>query len=112
MISMRVILPLFVIFTLFAFLAAAQGIEIPNPLGESTITGLIDRIATWLLGIGSTIAVIMVLWSGLLYMTSGGNKTRVEQAKKTLTYAVVGLTVLLLAKGVTLIIQNFLAGNF
>lgn len=88
------------------------GIEIPNPLFTSDLVSLIDRIATWLLGIGSTIAVIVVLWAAFLFMTSGGSKDQVTRARQTLWYAVIGLTVLLLAKGVTLFIQNVLSGRF
>ncbi len=92
----------------------AVALEIPNPLGSgvSTIPQLIDKIATWLLGIGLTIAVIIVIWAAFLFMTSGGNQQKVTTARQTLWYAIIGLTVLLLAKGVTSIIQNFLSGNF
>ena len=94
--------------------AMAQTITIPNPLGSGgkDIPTLINTIATWLLGIGSTIAVIIVIWAAFLFMTSGGNQQRVTMARKTLLYAIIGLTVLLLAKGVTSLIQNFLSGKF
>ncbi len=92
----------------------ALALEIPNPLGSgaSTIPQLIDKIATWLLEIGSIIAVIIVIWAAFLFMTSGGNQQKVTTARQTLWYAIIGLTVLLLAKGVTSLIQNFLSGNF
>jgi len=92
----------------------AMALEIPNPLGSggSDIPTLIDTIATWLLGIGSTIAVIIVIWAAFLFMTSGGSAEKVTTARKTLLYAIIGLTILLLAKGVTSIIRNFLSGNF
>ena len=94
--------------------AMAQGITIPKPLGSGgrDIPTLIDAIATWLLEIGLTIAVIIVVWAAFLFMTSGGSKERVTMARKTLLYAIIGIAVLLLAKGVTLLIQNFLSGNF
>ncbi len=94
--------------------AMAQGITIPNPLGSggSDIPTLIDKIATWLLEIGLTISTIIVLWAAFLFMMSGGSKERVTMARKTLLYAIIGIVVLLLAKGVTLLIQNFLSGNF
>ena len=94
--------------------AVAKTITIPNPLGSGgkDIPTLINTIATWLLGIGSTIAVIIVIWAAFLFMTSGGNQVKVTTARKTLWYAIIGLAILLLAKGVTSIIQNFLSGNF
>lgn len=94
--------------------AIAAGLEIPNPLGSGgkDVPTLIGTIATWLLGIGTVISTIVVLWAALLFMTSGGNEKRVTQARQTLWYAVIGLAILLLADGVSLVIQNFLRGNF
>lgn len=92
----------------------ALALEIPNPLGSGgkDIPTLIGTIATWLLGIGTVLATIVVLWSAFLFMTSGGSQTRVTQARQTLWYAIIGLAVLMLADGVALLIQNFLKGNF
>ena len=111
---MRTLLIFALFFSILAFSAHyVLALEIPNPLGSagSDIPTLIDTIATWLLGIGSTIAVIVVLWAAFLFMTSGGNVARVTQARQTLWYAIIGIVVLLLAKGVTSLIQNFLSGN-
>jgi len=93
---------------------AMAAIEIPNPLGSGgkDIPTLIGTIATWLLGIGTVISTIVVLWAALLFMTSGGSPTRVTQARQTLLYAIIGLAVLILADGVALLIQNFLRGNY
>lgn len=108
------VLLFFVFFATIANVAIAAGIEIPNPLGSGgkDIPTLISTIATWLLGIGTVISTIVVLWAALLFMTSGGSPSRVTQAKQTLLYAVIGLAVLILADGVALLIQNFLRGNF
>lgn len=103
----------FAIILIGAQSASAQVINIPNPLGSegSTIPGLVAKIATWLLEIGSVIAVIVILWAALVFMTSGGNKDRVTTARQTLWYAIIGLVVLLLASGVAELIKNFLSGN-
>lgn len=92
----------------------ALALEIPNPLGNkgSDIPTLINTIAKWLLGIGGTIAVIVILWAAFLFMTSGGNKERVTMARKTLWYAIIGLALLLLATGVSELVKNILSGNF
>ena len=106
------ILLLFFYLMIAAVAASAATITIDNPLVSGDIPTLIDKIATWLLGIGTVLATIVVLWAAFLFMTSGGNKDRVTQARQTLWYAVIGLTVLLLAKGMTLLIQNTLSGRF
>lgn len=111
---MKTFLLFFLFFTIMANIAAGQVINIPNPLGSGgqDIPTLIGTIATWLLGIGTVLATIVVLWAALLFMTSGGNPNRVTQARQTLWYAIIGLAVLILADGVALLIQNFLKGKF
>ncbi|MDO8574851.1 MAG: pilin [bacterium] len=112
--TMKTFLIFFLFFAIIGGGASAAGIEIPNPLGSGgkDIPTLIGTIATWLLGIGTVLATIVVLWAALLFMTSGGSEKRVTQARQTLWYAVIGLAILMLADGVALLIQNFLKGNF
>ena len=104
----------FGIVAISAFNAMAQTITIPNPLGSGgkDIPTLVDTIATWLLEIGLVISTIIILWAAILFMFSGGNQEKVTMARKTLWYTIIGITILLLAKGVTSIIQNLLSGNF
>jgi hypothetical protein len=103
---------IFALFFGILFISAynALALEIPDPLDVGTIPELIDKIATWLLEIGLVISTIIILWAAIVFMTSGGNQQRVTQARQTLWYAIIGITVLLLAKGVTSIIQKFLSG--
>ena len=92
--------------------ALVQTVTIPNPLAANSITGLVDQIATWLLRVGLTISTIIIIWAAIVFMTSGGNAERVTMARKTLWYAIIGIVILLLAKGVTSLVNNFLSGNF
>jgi len=94
------------------FTALAQTVTIDNPLTSDSITGLVDKIATWLLEIGLMVSTIIIIWAAVVFMTSGGNAERVTTARKTLWYAILGIVILLLAKGVTSIVNNFLSGNF
>lgn len=109
---------IFLILILFAGMliasSAAAQITIPNPLGSggSDVPTLINTIANWLLGIGATISTIVIIWAAIVFMTSGGNKDRVTMARQTLWYAIIGLTILLLADGISILIQNFLSGRF
>ncbi len=107
------IFSLFFIVVVFGLTVNAQIIEFANPLGSGgkDIPTLIDKIATWLLEIGLVIAVIIILWAAFLFMTSGGNKERVTIARKTLLYAVIGITALLLARSVVPFVTNLLSGG-
>ena len=44
----------------------------------------------------ATLALIVIIWSGIQWIVSGGEKTALENARKRLTYAVIGLIVALL----------------
>lgn len=48
-------------------------------------------------------AVIMIIYGGFRYITSGGDSARVSSAKNTLIYAVIGLAIAVLAQ----LIVNF-----
>lgn len=43
------------------------------------------------------IAIIFIVWGGVQYLISGGDSDKVDKAKKTLLYAVIGIIVIVLA---------------
>ncbi|MBU2082002.1 hypothetical protein KKH14_01090 [Patescibacteria group bacterium] len=92
--------------------ALAQTVTIPNPLASNSIMDLVDKVATWLLEVGLIISTIIIIWAAIVFMTSGGNTERVTTARKTLWYTIIGIVILLLAKGLTSLVANFLGGNF
>lgn len=86
----------------------SEVIEIENPVGAGTFTELITKIIKFLIVIFSPIATIMVLYAGLLFMTSGGSTEKIHKAKQTLTWAVIGTAILLIAEGISVTIESFL----
>ena len=71
-------------------------------------TGLITKIINAMLFIIGALAVIMIIWSGIRMVISNGNATTIENAKKTLIYAVAGLIVAILAYAIV----NFVIAQF
>lgn len=63
-----------------------------------SITGRFIMIALSFLGI---IAVIIVIYAGFQWMTSGGNQERVASAKKMLIAGLIGLLIILLSLAIT-----------
>lgn len=59
--------------------------------GEGDAKALILRIINYFLTFLGVIAVIMVIYAGVLYVTSAGNDDSVGKAKKILLYAGMGL---------------------
>jgi len=44
------------------------------------------------------VAVIMIIWGGFKYITSGGDSNKVSGAKNTIIYAIIGLIVVALSQ--------------
>jgi len=75
---------------------------------DTSFGAFLLRIQNWLLGTVGALALLFIVYGGFLYVTSSGNKERIETAKKTLTYAILGLVLVVLAG----LILNIITGNF
>ncbi|MCA9391199.1 MAG: IPT/TIG domain-containing protein [Candidatus Magasanikbacteria bacterium] len=62
---------------------------------------IIVRIINATLGIIGIILVLIILYAGFTWMTSGGDAEKIAKAKRTLTNAVIGLVIILSAWGIT-----------
>jgi len=67
------------------------------PTKITSIPDLIVRIGNWLLSVVGVLAVLAIVYSGIMYITSSGDQTKAEAAKKNLTWAIMGLLVILLS---------------
>lgn len=74
---------------------AARGNGQPEQLFGNT--GVVTTITNTLLFVVGALAVIMIIFGGIRYATSGGNASSVTAAKNTVLYAVVGLIIAFLA---------------
>lgn len=71
-------------------------------------TSMITTVINTLLYVLGIIAVIMIIVGGIRYTTSNGESSSIKSAKDTITYAVVGLVVAILAYAIV----NFVVGRF
>lgn len=58
---------------------------------------IVPTIILWALEFAGSVAVILVIISGITLITSGGDPKKIDQAKKTLTYALAGLVLIFLS---------------
>lgn len=73
----------------------AQGDGVPTTLfGEGSIFTTIVNVMLFIIG---AISVVMLIWGGIRYTTSGGASSAVTSAKNTIMYAIIGLVVAFLA---------------
>ncbi len=57
------------------------------------------------------VAVIAVIYGGYLYMTAGGNAAQVKKGRSVLTWAIIGLVVVLAAAVIVNVVVNLLVEN-
>ncbi len=63
----------------------------------ANICCLIQNLANILYVFGIGLAVAVIIIAGIMYLTSGGDTSRVDKAKKTLTYGLIGAVIIILA---------------
>lgn len=72
------------------------GINLPTP--RFTTTGaLILGIINFLLGFAGAFAVFALAYSGIMYITAGGDTSKAENARKNITWAITGIVIVVLA---------------
>lgn len=75
-----------------------------------TLEELSDKIGGFIFAISIPVAVILIIVSGLMMLTSAGNVTRVNKAKTILWYTILGLAIIFIGKGFITLIQSILGG--
>jgi cytochrome bd-type quinol oxidase subunit 2 len=65
--------------------------------GEGSIRALILRIVDFFLLFLGLIAVIMIIYGGVTYVTAAGNEEKVGKAKKIIMYAIIGIVIVLIS---------------
>ena len=80
--------------------------DLPNPLGVTSLTELLDKVIDGLIILAVPIVIIMVLWGAFLIITSAGKPEKVQQGGKAILWAAVGFGILLLSQGITDIIES------
>ena len=75
----------------------AQDVSLPNPLPAENIPKLISFSIRGILGVVGAIALLMLVWGGITWMTSQGSADRVKRGKETITWAVFGLAIIFMS---------------
>jgi len=69
-----------------------------DPLSsEGDLRIVIGRVIRAALGLSGAIALLMFIWGGFQWLTSGGSPEKVKAGKNTLTWAAIGLVVIFTA---------------
>lgn len=69
----------------------------------SSLVGSIISALMWVIG---AVSVIMIVVAGIKYTTSNGDANKIQSAKNTLLYAVIGVAVAILGQAIVLFVVN------
>lgn len=90
-------------------LASAIDFGVPSG-GIGDVPSLVNRILTpvWQVFIG--LAVIMIIISGILFLTAAGNPEKIVQARQAFLWGIVGIVVGVIAFSITAIVKVAIGG--
>ena len=79
--------------TLSGGVSSSQADDVPQDLAGDVFKNVVN-ILLFIIG---AVSVIMLIYGGIRYTTSGGNANSVTAAKNTIMYSIIGLVVAILA---------------
>jgi uncharacterized membrane protein len=84
----------------------AGGLNTPAEVYKAFATYINDRVFSFLIGAAITVTVVFVLYGSFQYFTAYGDENKATSAKKTITYAFLGLFISFLAMGIASYVQK------
>jgi len=108
--SFAVLLPTLVYGSAPSLLDAPPG-SIVTDSGAEGVMALIRKTGGWLYSGVLAISVILMIYGGFLYVTSGGDEDKVKDGKNYIIYGVVGIAVATLATGIVFVVGEFLGAK-
>jgi len=99
-------------FLLFNIQGNAQSINSLQVFeGISTLEDLINVARTFLLGLAAPLATLVIVWGGYQYFFSGGDEAKTKNGLKAITAGATGLAIVLLASGISQLVQDTFRGG-
>ena len=66
-----------------------------NPLKTSDFAKIVENVLTWSLSIVGSLVLLVLIFGGVMYISSAGDEQKVLNAKKIVTFAIMGLMIIL-----------------
>lgn len=102
---MKKIIPILILIaSIVPIIVSAE--EIINPIAADDFQEIIDSIINLVFYVGLIVTPLMVVIAGFLILTAGGDPKKVEQGRHIIVYALIGLFIILFAKGVISVLNG------
>ena len=83
-----------------------ESVQIKNPLKVNSIEELLVAILNVVIVLAIPVIVFFIISSGFMYATARGNPQQIEQASRSLTYAIIGGVLIIGAVAIAEIVKN------
>ena len=84
---------------------------LPNPLGESNLQVILGTVLQGLFGVLGSVALLMFIYGGFLWLTSGGNADMITKGKNTIIWAILGIAVIFTAYTIVDVVVKTITGT-
>ena len=75
-------------------------------LGSGSLGQIINRVVGWVLILAGVIAVIYLIYGGLLYITAAGDAEKATKGRTALINAIIGIIIIALAYLIVVWVNN------
>lgn len=86
--------------------STANSLKIPNPLGNKSITDLVQGLLDVVMVFAIPIVVFFIIYAGFMYVTARGNESTIQKAHMALLYALIGGILILGARVLIDVLQG------
>ncbi len=96
---------------LFFIPFSAGAVDFDNPLAYDTFAEFVDHFGNWMFTLALAIVPLAVVVGAAYILTSGGNPGNWQKGRDIILYAVIGLFILLFARGIVGMVKSFFSGS-
>lgn len=79
----------------------------PSPAGLAEIEKVVSSTISAVVGLAFIVSLVLLIWAGIKYLTSGGEPKAIQAAHQTVTWALLGILFLAIAWLILQLIQAF-----
>jgi len=90
----------------YARSATPTPIDLRNPLAAQNLQEFLEMVIGFLFRLGLILAPVFILIAAFYFMTAAGNPAQIETGKRIIIYTVIGLIVIIMARGAVEFIQR------
>lgn len=92
-------------------IAGTEDVQISGDIDKRPLGDVIKSMVNFFIGFLGFIAVIVFVYAGVLWVVSGGNDEQITKAKKMMTYAALGLLVVIMSFSIVQFITSSAGGG-